>query len=71
MPQVTVIKPFWWRSHIWYGVGQYQLGGEGWDAWLLGHCVNGQPDPPGTPFDNPGTAIICTTPPNADGTWPG
>lgn len=53
-----------------YGPGQYLLGADlAHDAYVRAHMLNGQPNPAGTPFDNPGPPPVLGPPERS--TWAG
>jgi hypothetical protein len=64
MTQITVVKPFWHNSSVWYGTGQFNVAaGMARNPWVQTHLKDGKPDPPGTPFTDPGDAIFRPLPP--------
>jgi hypothetical protein len=56
---IVVNTPFWFRSSIWYGAGEYQDNVPfRYDGWGMSHCTVQD-----GPVTNPGISFWCSLPP--------
>jgi hypothetical protein len=71
MPQCTLVKvlrlPLAPGMQVRYGPGQYVMG---YDPFAMACMKDGQHDPPGVPFDNPGPEPVTGPPERSTWRWP-